>query len=307
MGMAEGFSIGLDLGGTRLKAAAVSHAGAVLDFEVRDSGARHGPRAPLLAMVEAVRTLSERAGARPRAIGVGVPGAVDPATGILRGTTPHLPHWRDFPVRAELEALFGRGLAVDNDANAAAWAEHRAGAARGTRASLTVCVGTGLGGGYVAQGRLLRGAWGGAGELGHLPLGSGALACRCGVPNCVEPEASGSGIVRLADARGLAATDARDVFAAAAAGEPRAAAVVAHVAERLGAAIATATTLLNPELVVLAGGLAEAGETFVEGVRRSYLRHVLPANSARLERAAFGERAGAVGAALLGWERVGEG
>ncbi len=300
--MDDGFSIGLDLGGTRLKAAAVDRDGAVRAGDVRDARAQESAAAPLAAMVDAVRALCERVGATPRAIGVGVPGAVDPATGIVRGATPHLPHWRDYPLRRELEAVLGRGVVADNDANAAAWGEHRAGAARGARTSLTVTVGTGVGGGIVSGGRLVRGAWGGAGELGHLPLGDGSLPCRCGVPNCVEPEASGSGLVARARAAGLDVRVAREVFDAAA-HDPRAAAWIARMGDRLGAAIAVAVTLLNPDVVVIGGGVAQAGETLLAPVRAAVARDALPSHAdVRIVPAALGERAGAIGAALLAWE-----
>jgi predicted NBD/HSP70 family sugar kinase len=173
---------------------------------------------------------------------------------VLIDGTAHLPHWCDEPVRDRLAARFSLPVAVDNDANCAALAEGVLGAARGARVSLTVTVGTGVGMGLVVDGRLHHGARGGAGELGHLPLGSGEVACECGIENCVEPEMCGSGLVESARRRGLAVDDAEAVFALAAAGDAVAAGLVERLADRLGAAIATAVNLFDPEVVAIGGG-----------------------------------------------------
>uniref|UniRef100_A0A832MLR1 ROK family protein n=1 Tax=Eiseniibacteriota bacterium TaxID=2212470 RepID=A0A832MLR1_UNCEI len=299
----SGLVLALDLGGTDLKAALVTPHGALVAFERVPSRAAEGPEGPLLAMDEARARLAA-AGAAVRAVGVGSPGAVDPLDGSLVGRTAHLPCWDSFPLRARLEDRYGLPVAADNDANLAALAEHRLGAARGARASLTVTIGTGVGCGIVMDGRVVHGARGGAGELGHLPLGRDGARCPCGVEGCVEPEMSGGGLAARARAAGLDCPDAATVFAFAAKGELRARALVEHLADRLGAALATAVNLLNPEVVVVGGGVGQAGEALLAPVRSALERYALASHrlGLRVVPAALGERAGVTGAGLAAWD-----
>jgi glucokinase len=302
------YAIGLDLGGTDLKAGLVSGRGEVAHFLRLPAGARESAAAPLEAIERAVAE-PRRAAAGPVAgIGLGCPGVIDPASGALVGRTPHLPHWDSLPLRALLTERLGASPVVENDATLAALAEHRVGAARGARVSLTVTVGTGIGCGVVVEGRILRGAHGGAGELGHLPL-DGRFPCRCGVPGCVEPECSGSGLVARAAEAGLAAPDAAAVFAAAAAGDPRAVRLIERMTDRLGALIAAAVQLLDPEVVVIGGGVSNAGETLLAPLRAAVARYALESHrhGMRVVGAALGERAGVVGAGLAAWEAAGDG
>jgi len=164
-----------------------------------------------------------------------------------------------------------------------------------------VTLGTGVGGGIVADGALLRGAFGGAGELGHVPLGSGVMACACGIERCVEPEMSASGLVRAGRAAGLEVSSGADVFALAAGGDPAATALIDRLGDRLGAAIAVAVGIVNPDVVVIGGGLAQAGEPLFARVRAAVDRYALPSHrrGLRVVPAALGEQAGVIGAGLL--------
>jgi glucokinase len=180
--------------------------------------------------------------------------------------------------------------------------------ARGTRTSITVTLGTGVGCGIVAEGRVLRGGRGGAGELGHMPLGSGRYPDRCGVEKCVEPEASGSGLIARAREAGLVAPDAAAVFALAAQGDARATQVIDHAIDRLGALLAVAINLLNPEVVAVGGGISQAGEPLFGRIGRALERYALASHreGLRVVPAALGERAGTIGAGLLAWQAVKE-
>ncbi len=302
----DSFVIGLDLGGTDLKAALVRRDGSLEGFLRRASRTLESRDAPLdVAAAAAAELRSVAPGAA--AVGLGCPGPIDPVTGAQAGATAHLPHWRELPVQEEMERRIGLPVVVDNDANLAALAEHRVGAARGTRVSITVTLGTGIGCGIVVDGRILRGARGGAGELGHVPLGrSDGEPCACGVPDCVEPQASASGLLVRARASGIEAAGVPDFFQRAREMDPRAHAILEAMCDRLGATIATAVQIVNPEVVVVGGRVAEAGEVLFEPLRAAVRRYALAshARELRIEPAALGERAGTVGAGLLAWERA---
>ena len=302
----EPFAIGLDLGGTDLKSARVFADGRVDRFRKRPSGATESAEGPIEAIVEAIAELTDGGRETAMGIGVGSPGVIRPDTGALAGGTPNFPHWGAFPLRERLAERLGRAPAVDNDANLAALGEHRHGAAAGARVSITLTIGTGIGAGIVVGGVVLRGAWGGAGEIGHLPLGRTGILHACGVQDCVEPEASGSGLAAMARAWGMAPAEAPTVFAAAAAGEPRAVAAIESIADRLGATIGAAVNLINPDVVVIGGGVAQAGDALFGPLRQAVARYTMTTHrdGLRVVPAALGEQAGVVGAGTLAWDAM---
>ena len=303
--MSHGDVIGLDLGGTDLKAARVARDGAIEAFVKLPSRAQESADGPLLAMDAALAEL-RRPDQPLLAVGLGTPGVVDPDDGRLIGHTPHLPHWQALPLRSMLAERFGTRVAVDNDANAAALAEQRVGAARGARVAVMVTLGTGMGCGIIVNGLPLRGAWGGAGELGHIPLGHSGSRCACGIADCVEPEASGSGLARMAAEAGLKDCDAAAVFALAAAGDRVARELVDRFSDRVGAVLAVAINVLNPDVVVIGGGVANAGDSLLVPVRAALDRYALASHrrGLRVLPAELGERAGSVGAGLLAWDAL---
>lgn len=292
-----------DLGGTDIKAARVTKDGAVRGFRRAPSRAHEGED----ALFGAIRAVADALGGPmgPAVAGFGCPGAIDPRTGQLQAQTPHVALPADYPLLARLERALGLRVVLDNDANMAALAEHRVGAAKGARVSLTVTIGTGVGCGIVVDDRIFRGAHGGAGEIGHLPLGSDGPACRCGVPGCAEPIASGSGIVAMAREAGLDVTTAREVFES---GHPRAPWILERMVDGLGRMLGAATQLLDPDVIVVGGGVAQAGERLLAPVRRSLERYSLASHRrVRLLPAALGEQAGAIGCGLAAWDSVAAG
>ncbi|MEZ5140940.1 MAG: ROK family protein [Acidimicrobiales bacterium] len=310
---------GLDLGGTKVLAAAVAPA-APLDVraEVRRDTPR-GAAALVDALAAAVAALDERLAADGHdgvaAVGVGVAGLVDRA-GVLR-FAPNLPGVVDLDVRTELAARVGRPVTVDNDANCAALAEHRLGASAGSRSSVLLTLGTGIGGGLVIDGAVQRGAFGFAGEPGHMLVDPHGPPCPCGRRGCWERFASGSGLGRLARdaaAAGRAshivelaggdpeAVRGEHVTAAALAGDPDAAGILVELAWWVAVGVANLVDLLDPEIVVVGGGLVAAGELLLGPVREAYAGLVLAHDhrpSVPVVAARLGERAGALGAALL--------
>ncbi len=299
--MTAPFAIGLDLGGTGLKAARVARDGTLDRFV---SFPTEGERADAVfaRVAEAVAHLW---GSGLAAVGFGCPGRIDPDTGALVGRTAHLPGWEDTRLADLLGGQVRVPVTVDNDANFAALAEARLGAARDARVMLAVTLGAGVGCGIVAEGRIVHGARGGAGEIGHWPIGEAEEECPCGVPRCIEPEISAAGLLRAARRQGLMVAGASEVFALAESGDPVAARLADRMAERLGLCIAIATDMLAPEVVVLAGGGAAAGEPLRVRVERSVRRHVLPSHAGVNVALARFAQAGVVGAGLAAWEHAG--
>lgn len=296
--MSEPIVLAFDIGGTDLKAGRVTRRGDVRGFRRSPSRAREG----LDALVDAVREMAEALGgpAGPAIAGVGCPGAIEPRTGTLLGLTPHLALTAGTPLAGRLAGALGMRVVADNDAHCHALAESALGAAKGARVSMTVTVGTGVGCGIVIDDRLFRGAHGSAGEIGHLPLGSAGPVCRCGVPGCLEPWAGGSGLVARAQEAGLDAADARAVMTSL---DPRAHGVRQRFVEALAQQIAAAAGVVDPEVIVIGGGVAQAGEALLGPLRRAFDAQVTDVvrTHARIVPAALGEQAGVAGAGLMAW------
>lgn len=248
-------------------------------------------------------------------VGVGVPGLVDRG-GVLR-FAPNLPGVTDMPIRAPLEAALGVAVRVDNDATCAAWGERQLGAAQGYDDVILATLGTGIGGGIVAGGRLLRGAHGFAGEIGHMVIDPDGPPCPCGQRGCWERFGSGSGLGQVG--RRAAAAGAADrvlalaggdpalvrgehVTAAAAEGDAGAGAVLADFGWWVALGLANLANIFDPEAFVLGGGLVEAGDLLLQPVRAAFAELLAGASHrppVDIVAASLGERAGAIGAACL--------
>jgi len=291
--------LAFDLGGTDLKVALVSREGEARDFTRVPSRASEGEAAMLAAVRAVAATFAARDG-MPIS-GFGSPGVLHPETGAIVDVTPNLRLPPDYPMRARLETLLARRVVIDNDANCAALAEHRAGAAKGARVSLTVTVGTGVGCGIVVDGQVVRGAFGGAGEIGHLPLGSEGPQCGCGVVGCAEPMAGGGGVVARAREAGLTVSNVREIFDSQ---DPRAAAVREQMIDHLARMLGAAATLLNPDVIVLGGGVSQAGDALFVPLAARVRRYMLRshAQQLRIVPAMLGESAGVIGAGLAAWQ-----
>lgn len=292
--------LAFDLGGTDLKVGRVTAAGEVRDFSRLPSRAGEGESALFTAITDAARA-AENGTASVGPAGFGSPGVIAPESGVIVDRTPNLSLPPDFPLRARLESALGRRVVLDNDANCAALAEHKVGAARGARVSLTITVGTGVGCGIVVEGHVLKGAHGGAGEIGHMPLGSTGPPCGCGVVGCAEPMASGSGLVKRAQEAGLEVANAREVFES---DDPRAAAVIERMVDHLARMLGAATQLLNPDVIVVGGGVAQAGARLFGPLEQAFVRYSLASHrkGLRIVPAALGEQAGVIGAGLQAWQ-----
>jgi glucokinase len=318
MPMAEApWTVGVDLGGTFVKFALLSPAGELVAKDRIPTNGRDGQAAVLARIADGVKRLASAAPGPIGGVGLGVPGMVDMATGIVEDI-PNLPgRWVGVRAGPDLTVTTGLPTRLINDARAFVLAEHGLGAARGADTALSVTVGTGIGGGLVAHGQVVFGLGGAAGEIGHLIVQPGGVACTCGNRGCVEPLATGPAIAaegmrrvvqgfstRLLDHAGgsLDAITPEVVDAAAEAGDAVAAEVLDDAGHWLGLGLAGAIATLAPEVVVIGGGVARPGGRYwnaAVATARAYV-HVNAIDRVRFAPAALGYDAGVIGAALWG-------
>jgi glucokinase len=314
--MAGSRVIAVDLGGTKLLAGLVDEDGVVVKRTIRRTAL--GSQDELLAELES--SVEELLEDGVGAIGVGIPSTIDQHAGRAVASVNIPLAGLDF--RAYLSSKFGLPVAIENDANAAALAEHRFGAGKGTRHMVMLTLGTGIGGGLILDGRLYRGSIGAAGELGHITLQVDGPPCQgtCPGRGHLEALASGTAADHLAQAlaaerpegdlgRAAAAGRAVDAVLAvelAAAGPGDAREVLDHIGRYLGEGIASLVNVFNPEMVVLGGGFARAGDLLFEPARKVVAEHALPParDLVRIVPALLGVEAGLIGAGLVGFEAL---
>lgn len=298
--------LGLDIGGTKLAAGVVAADGAVLSFEVDPTRPEEGPDGGLDRLFALGRRAVEASGAEIRAVGIGSGGPLDAKRGVLVAP-PHLPGWRDVAVVARAEEAFGLPVALENDATAAAAGEHRFGAGAGTSHMVYLTISTGVGGGIVIDGALYRGASGNGGELGHVTVDCAGRPCRgCGRLGCLEAYVSGTSIAERAAEAGMGTVTAREVAAAAAAGDAVAVDVWNATTTALACGLTSIVNIFEPQLVVLGGGVVSGtGEQLLGPVREQVLAEAMaPAGAVEIVASPLGPRVGVVGAAAIALERT---
>ena len=298
-----GAVIALDIGGTKVAGAIARADGGELAYrEQTPTRAWAGPEALLATVIALARRLLARCPS-VRAVGVGSAGQIDHHSGRVIYANDNLPGWTGMELGQRLGAVLGLPVYADNDVNAMALAEARRGAGAGRRVVVVVAVGTGIGGALVLDGQLFRGASGVAGELGHLPVTLRGPLCVCGKRGCLEAYASGPRIAAAyARAAGLTAPlDLPEVTARARAGDPLARAALAHAGRRIGWALAGLVNTLNPDMLIVGGGVAEAGDLLLTPLRAALRAQAQgPAGAAvEVRPALLGAEAALVGAALL--------
>ncbi|MFL5928279.1 MAG: ROK family protein [Gaiellaceae bacterium] len=296
--------LGLDIGGTKLAAGVVDAAGVVRSFVVAPSRAEEGPEPTLARLFELGRRAvdeSKVAWEDVQAVGIGCGGPLDAQGGVLIAP-PHLPGWHDVPVAALAGHAFDRRVTLENDATAAAAAEHRWGAGARVRNMVYLTISTGVGGGVVIDGSLYRGSTGNGGELGHVTIDWHGRLCRgCGRLGCLEAYVSGTSIAERAQEAGLEIAGADEVAAGARAGDPIATAVWDETIEALACGLTSIVNLFEPELVVLGGGVSRSGEQLISPVRKAVRASTMkPAgDGADIVPSAFGDHVGVAGAAAI--------
>ncbi|WP_277455536.1 ROK family glucokinase [Janibacter sp. DB-40] len=319
--------IGIDIGGTKVSGGVLDDDGRILVRTRRDTPDRsNAPRVvedTIVEVFEELLVLAEEADLeRPATVGVGAAGfvAADRATVVF---APHL-SWRNEPLRESLGKRIDLPIVVENDANAALWAEHRFGAARGATHAVMITLGTGIGGALLVGGNLVRGRYGIAGEFGHMQVVPGGQRCECGNRGCWEQYSSGNALVR--EARGMAMANspmAADLIAhvggdvedltgpritdAAKEGDATAVELLAEIGHWLGVGIADLAAALDPEVFIVGGGVSAAEDLLLGPARDTFARQLAGRGyrpAARIVTARFGPDAGLIGAATLGAEEA---
>ncbi|ASF08892.1 glucokinase [Nocardia brasiliensis NBRC 14402] len=309
---ARPLTVGIDVGGTNIRASVIDNSGEVLDTV--QAPTPHSARALEDALARSVRELCNR---HPiGAVGLAVAGFITADRTTVR-FAPHLP-WQDTPVAQRLTERLELPVILEHDANAAMWAEYRFGAAAGGHNVVLVAIGTGIGAALLIDGRLYRGTHGVAPELGHLQVVPEGRACPCGKRGCWERYCSGTALADTAiemlatdPVRSVLAKDVyrdpgsltgRRVAGAAQDGDPLAVRVMEDFARWLGLGLAFVSDIFDPDLVVIAGGVSSSAPLFLDEAREEYARAVTGAGHrplARIRTTQLGEAAGMIGAADL--------
>ncbi|MCI3926947.1 ROK family glucokinase [Paenibacillus sp. TRM 82003] len=311
--MAQPLYVGVDIGGTTIKAGICNEEGKLLHTFEGPTGTEGGPE-PVLENIAnyAKGIVSDNGYAWDDVVGVGIgiPGFMDFATGVVHKSA-NFPGWKDVAVKAPLEQKLGKPVKINNDANVAALGEAWSGAGSGLQNVVVYTLGTGVGGGIIIRGQVYEGFSGMAGELGHVQVvpDMEAIQCGCGQHGCVETVSSATGIIRMAkDAvergdqtslSGLEKIAAKDVFDAAKAGDEVAQRIVKRAAFYLGKAISATAVIVNPQRFIVGGGVAKAGDILFEAVREVFAKYTPKQAVVEIVPAQLGNDAGVVGAAGL--------
>ncbi|KXG11273.1 ROK family glucokinase [Anoxybacillus rupiensis] len=310
----EKWLAGVDLGGTTIKMAFINIYGEMIDkWEIDTNHTDHGKHI-VTDIAKAIDQRLEKHGQgreKLLGIGMGAPGPIKGDTGVVYETVNI--GWKNYPLKNLLEAETSLPVVVDNDANMAAIGEMWKGAGNGAKNLVCVTLGTGVGGGVIANGQIVRGTNGAGGEIGHITsIPDGGAACNCGKTGCLETIASATGIVRIAKEkltnseadsilRQAEHVTAKDVFDAAKANDRLALEIVDFVTFHLGLALAHVANALNPEKIVIGGGVSKAGDILVQHTGHYFRRFAFPrvAEGASIVTATLGNDAGVIGGAWL--------
>ena len=309
--------IGIDVGGTNVKIALVDNDGKIIYSNTVPTYAQMGYEYTVNNIKQAIRDLMKETNTDSKsieAIGFDFPGQVDYKTGVVK-LAPNIPGWVNVPIAQMIEEEFHIPTKIDNDVRCAALGEMKFGAGRGCENFVCITVGTGIGSGLVVNGQLVRGAANAAGEIGHIKLqmNDGPI-CGCGDTGCLEAFASGPSIVAMAQEylKGGKSTKYRELAAdgeitpyivakAAEAGDPVAKRIFEIVGTYNGMGLVSVINLLNPEKVIIGGGVAEAGDLLLDPIRKTIKERamVVAGNSVEIVRAELGNSAGVIGASML--------
>ncbi len=311
--------IGIDVGGTNVKIALVDEKGKIIYSNSVPTYAKMGYEYTVNNIKQAIRDLMKETNTTEKnieGIGFDFPGQVDCKTGVVK-LAPNIPGWVNVPIAQMIEEEFHIPTRIDNDVRCAALGELKFGAGKGCENFVCITVGTGIGSGLVINGKVVRGASNAAGEIGHIKLQmTNGPICGCGDTGCLEAFASGPSIVAMAQdyIKGGKSTKFREMAAAeggeitpymvakaAEEGDPVAKRIFEIVGEYIGIGLTSVINLLNPEKVIIGGGVAEAGELLLEPIRRTVKERamVVAGEAVEIVPAQLGNSAGVIGASML--------
>ena len=316
--------VGVDMGGTKILSAVIDAEGNILGTAKLSTKAAEGASAVIDRIAESIRKAIDQSvvnEASIKAIGIGAPGPLDPATGVVI-FAPNL-GWKDVPLKAELEARTGISTFVDNDVNVGTLGEHAFGAAQGVQNVVGIFVGTGIGGGIILNGELFHGASKTAGEVGHIVVKAGGPRCGCGTRGCLEAIASRTAmakqfrkaikkkgkksvLTKLTDGD-LSIIRSGVLVKAIQANDKLTLKVFKKVTRYLGIGVGSIVNFLNPDMIVLGGGVVEAlDDTFIDNIRSYAEKYALPdtLSGVQIVRAELGDNSGILGAAALARHRL---
>lgn len=296
------FAIGVDLGGTNLRAAAVSASGEMIEKIAASTDLTQGPERVVDDICACIASVRDRQrGRRLAGVGIGVPGFIRIAEGFIVGSH-NLPPLNNYPIRDAIEKRLGTPVVLENDANAAAMGEKWIGAGRDVDDLVLLTLGTGIGGGIISHGRVLHGFVGMAGELGHLTVVPNGNPCGCGNVGCLEKHASATAIESMANLMALGEhLSAKDVYDLAVNGEERAVRIFESMGQALGIAIAMLVNVFNYPLYLMSGGVLAAWDFFYPALEKEvrWRSFSYRNTNTRIAKAELGSEAGLYGAAYL--------
>lgn len=315
--LSKKYRIGLDLGGTNIKIAIVDEFGNIAYSDSVPTNADRGFEATI-SNIKNLIAITFNDSNIPKedifGIGFGCPGLIDSVNGIVRDL-PNMPGWVNIPLGEIISKEFKIKTKIDNDVSAATLGEYKFGAGIGVSNLICITIGTGIGSGIILDGRLIKGASQCAGEIGHMTLQEhGGPICGCGNTGCLEALGSASAIVRRAqevlsggraskirELTGLGMLTPQIIAEAAQRGDPPAQRILYETGRWIGIGLANVVNLLNPELIIIGGGVAKAGEYILDPIRETIKKRTLkiPGDTVRVEPALLGESAGVIGSSLL--------
>lgn len=311
--------IGIDLGATNIKAGRVNREGNVLESLLVSTEASKGVEEVIRRFGVIIQKLSKSN--QIKAIGVSVPGLVDPDRGIVR-SPPNLPGWEEVPLKALLEKSLHIPILINNDVNMVTYGEWRFGAGRGTRNLLCITLGTGVGGGIITDGKLYLGGNKHAGEIGHMIIDPEGPSCKCGGRGCLEALVGAEAIKRrtisliqssnrqssiVNEVKGdLEKITPEVVSKAAQRGDPIAMEMINQVGKEIGIALTNAMALLDPDRVVIGGGISKAGEVLFSPIRKTVEErlYTLKTGKIKILPSELGDNAGVIGSAIYAYEKL---
>ena len=292
------YYIGIDIGGTNIKAGIVDELGQIINESSIPTGADRPQEIVLKDIISSVNRLIDDAKVSPAAAGMGSPGAIDSNKGIvIRNFNLG---WKDFAIAPAMSEALGIPVTLENDADAAALGEVVAGSAKGAKSAMIITLGTGVGSGYVVDGKIVRGC-----EFGHMVIVHGGLQCTCGRKGCFEAYCSATGLIRVTKESGIKEADGtvngRTIFDAADDGNEVAVKLIDEYIEYLACGLANLVNGLQPEVISLGGGIAKQGERILTPLREKMRREIFGGFAMpRVVCCTLGYKAGLIGAAMAG-------